>query len=140
MALLSVRSNRNAQYKRCACAALLILLGQGCAHKALPEGFRFTTHITPERHKLFQLAFPAPERRVSLYNNRTPQNEGKPRFSDRQLTALLERALQRFPFCRDGYLLLGRYAGETTERIRGECTEQASDEDITQFPNTLKQW
>lgn len=123
---------------------VLAILINGCAsHRNPPEHFKFATQITDSGLKLFELTYPAPERRIS---RRPPANQqGRPPspssgISEKTLVAILETRLQQAKYCRQGYLLLGRHAGETTQRIRGECKEKASDADREQFPGSILRW
>jgi hypothetical protein len=53
---------------------------------------------------------------------------------------MLDEIMEQSQYCRDGYVLLGRYAGETTRRLRGECKDRATDEDRRLFPDTVERW
>ncbi len=122
---------------------LVCCTGFGCSNlKNLPSEFSFTTHINESGLKLFQLSYPAPKRVITLYTGNpgaAPRRESTP-YSDDYLQKILALAVDQSEYCREGYLQLGRYAGETSERLRGECKEKATTEDLEHFPNTLNRW
>lgn len=119
----------------------LVLLVVGCVSTPAAKPENFGTFITPEGLKLFELRFAQPKREVRVGE---PQREASPRREQQRLArerlGTLEATLAATGFCREGYTLLGRYAGETVERLRGECQERASEQDRTRFPNDILRW
>ncbi|MEY4589150.1 MAG: hypothetical protein RL497_1226 [Pseudomonadota bacterium] len=101
------------------------------------NGLQFKTLITPEHVKRFELTLIPRPIPIDPYSNRQSLEQGP---SERQLKGLLKDALADNGFCRDGFLPLGRYAGESNYRLRGECKDTASAEDIAKFPNTIERW
>ena len=96
---------------------------------------QFKTLITPERVKRFELTIiPRP---IDPLTSRKNLEVGP---SERQFKNLLESALAENNFCHNGYLPLGRYAGESNYRLRGECKDAATAEDVAKFPNTIERW
>lgn len=122
---------------------VLLILSACASQERLPPEFRFTTHITPQDYKLFQLSFPALplDQQIRPQQNYNQRSRGdQQRNRERYVTRVLQRAVELSDFCREGYIQLGRYAGETTQRLRGQCRELASDQDRENFPNTLQRW
>lgn len=112
----------------------------GCASNGpIPQELKFTTHISNGQYKLFQLTYPAPTR--NLFNSSQQYDPGEQyRARRKYIRKMLDQAVLESNYCREGYRLLARYAGETSRRIRGECREKATAEDIKNFPNTLPHW
>jgi hypothetical protein len=105
------------------------------------EEFRFETNITNDGYKLFQLVYPPRDLELRLPTARRGNN-GQPDkgLSEQQVLAVLEDKLEETGYCTSGYIVLGRQGGETTDRIRGECRDKATDSDRQKHPNTIKQW
>lgn len=117
----------------------------GCSNNArLPDNHHFNTLITPQGLKLFELALPSPTYRLLIPSSArgTPSRNTQQdtSYSEKQIENLVEKAIETTHYCRSGFYLLGRYAGETAARIRGECRESASNKDRKTFPNTLHAW
>lgn len=99
------------------------------------KSLQFKTLITPEHVKRFELTLiPRP---IDPMTNHKMLESGP---SERQFKGLLESALAENNFCHNGYLPLGRYAGESSYRLRGECKDAATAEDVAKFPNTIERW
>lgn len=122
--------------------ALFSLWLGGCSnHKVKASHFRFNTLITEQGIKLFELSSQYRREPFVIKPVANPYGEKKENDAiNKRLLAELEYHMEATKFCRKGYLLLGRHAGETTHKIRGECRERASEDDIGTFPNTIKQW
>lgn len=122
------------------CLGLALLLAN-CASAPTARPENFGTFITPEGLKLFELRFARPSRDVRVGE---PRREVSPRREQQRLArerlGILEATLTATGFCREGYTLLGRYAGETVERLRGECQERATEQDRARFPNDILRW
>lgn len=119
--------------------AVTSVFALGACQSTPSQEFRFTTHITDDGYKLFQLAYPPAVSEIRLPgSDRRPRRETE--TTERQALAELEQRLVRSNYCRQGYVLLGRHAGQTSSRIRGECREKATPEDLRLFPDTLDQW
>lgn len=115
------------------------------------EPFTFSTRITPDGLKLFELSFPYQPRQLLLPGNtsragnssragtRAPRDR-QPRYSDRQLERILDTKLTDSGYCREGYILLGRHSGHTVQTLRGECRELATSDDRVQFQDTIGRW
>lgn len=119
------------------CALALSLAGCSSQRGFDSQGLQFKTLITPERIKRFELTViprPVP---IDPQSDRRGLESGP---SERQLKGLLKDALASNGFCKGGFLPLGRYAGESHYRLRGECKDPATPEDIAQFPNTIERW
>ena len=118
-------------------ALLLAALWCGaCASKPPPGSVHLNTLITQDGLKLFELALP----RASHAEREPGEHRPEPGFSEGRVLALLETALAETHYCRAGYVLLGRYAGETMGRVRGECKDRATEEDRAHFPDTIARW
>lgn len=122
---------------------LLCCLAAGCAHKKSQlSALELQTRITEGGLKLFELTFPMPSRPMTLPTGserpreRRPENE----HTTRQMQKMLDEVMEQSQYCRDGYVLLGRYAGETTRRLRGECKDRATEADRRMFPDTVERW
>lgn len=111
------------------------LLTAGCASapQALPSGFEFATLITPTGEKLFEFNYP-------LYRHSPEDGRTGSYYTAADAVRLLEGELQRSRYCREGYLLLGRQAGPSARRLRGECRERATATDRAAYPDTLRDW
>ncbi len=126
---------------RLALAALVAASG-GCATPgADTESFRFATMITDSNLKLFQLSYPRPSGPEPLLRSRPNRPERRaPELNEQTLRNILDQRMESSEYCRSGYLLLGRHSGPTTQMIRGECREAATDDDRRRFPNTISAW
>lgn len=102
--------------------------------------FQFDTRITDDGYKLFQLMYPQPEPVLRLPSKDQARRESRPNVSEKRMLAVLEQTMEDNGYCRDGYVLLGRYAGKTSNRIRGECRDKATLADRQLYPDTIKQW
>ncbi|RZA02341.1 MAG: hypothetical protein EOO68_09795 [Moraxellaceae bacterium] len=102
-----------------------------------PQGLQFKTLITPDHVKRFELSIAPRPVPIDPLSDRRGLESGP---SERQLKAMLKDALADNGFCREGFLPLGRYAGESNYKLRGECKDAASVEDIARFPNTIERW
>ena len=124
-------------------AVLVAALGglAACAHKGPPPGtLQLKTRITDDGLKLFELVFPMPNRPLEMPSGGGERRKPRPDLSGKQMLALLDEVVTQSQFCRQGYVLLGRYAGETTARLRGECNDRATTADRDRFPDTINRW
>lgn len=123
---------------------LVILLGlaAGCARSRDLQPLELQTRITSGGLKLFELRLPVREHRVEPPTNPHRRQRRSPddRHSQKPIHQMVDQALEQSGYCRDGYVLLGRYAGETVRRIRGECRERATEDDRHRFPDTVERW
>jgi len=120
---------------------ILLSLCAGCAHHRSPSPTPLLhTRITEGDLKLFELAFPMPARPLSLPGGEGGPREKRPDLSSKRMQQMLDEVMEESRYCRDGYVLLGRYAGETTRRLRGECKDRATEEDRRKFPDTVERW
>lgn len=141
--------------KGCATTTLLIALAMSslvsCAsRKPVPPPGGPTsllqTRITEGGLKLFEVGGATREGDKPVAGGpSSPPSQGKQRpksakFSAKQMEKRLDEIMELSGFCRDGYVILGRYAGETTSRIRGECRDIATEEDRLRFPDTIQRW
>lgn len=121
---------------------LLLLLGLGgCIHRSKSEApLPMQTRITEGGLKLFEVIFPMPVDVMAMpgSNGRTPKQQKA--LSSKHMQKMLDEVMEQSGYCRDGYVLLGRYAGETTRRMRGECRDRATNEDRQRFPDTIERW
>lgn len=110
------------------------------------QALLFQTLITADRFKRFEVSVtPKPLDPLRSVNSTSARdNDGRAEYlqrsTDLYLRAELEAVLEKNGFCREGYLLLGRFAGQNQYRLRGECKDLASDQDRQQFPNTIQRW
>jgi len=119
----------------------ILLLCTACANKP-PPGSVLHTRITEDGLKLFELMLPraantAEHAAAPRQGQRRPPESG---FSERRVLALLEAVMEESRYCRAGYVLLGRYAGETTGRVRGECKDRATEADRQKYPDSITRW
>lgn len=100
------------------------------------------TRITQGGLKLFELSSPMQARPMTLPNGnprqQRPVNDG--RKMQKHMQDMLDEVMEQTGYCRAGYVLLGRYAGETTRRVRGECRDRATEEDRQKFPDDIERW
>lgn len=116
------------------------LLCSSCARKPPPSSLQLQTRITDGGLKLFELTFP-----MLAHHINPPQNSGRPgkprnELNSRRMQVLLDEVIEESGYCREGYVLLGRYAGETVQRLRGECRDRATAEDRQRFPDSIARW
>lgn len=125
-------------FARSICCALALNIAACSTQRGFDsQGLEFKTLITPDRIKRFELTLIPKPVPIDPQSNRRGLESGP---SERQLKGLLKDALASNGFCKQGFLPLGRYAGESHYRLRGECKDAATPEDITQFPNTIERW
>lgn len=118
---------------------VLALDSAGCSSQRAfdSQGLQFKTLITPEHIKRFELTIIPRPLPIDPQSDRRGLESGP---SERQLKGLLKDALASNGFCKQGFLPLGRYAGESHYRLRGECKDAATAEDVARFPNTIERW
>lgn len=123
---------------------ILLLFGAGCATKRHAPPMQLQTRITEGGLKLFEFASHAvPQQPMGgpPGGGARGTGGGRSKTSDsKRLLAMLDEAMEQSQYCRQGYVLLGRYAGETVQRLRGECRDRATDEDRQRFPDTIERW
>jgi hypothetical protein len=120
---------------------LLLLLGLGgCVHRKSDAPLPMQTRITEGGLKLFEVIFPVPVDTLAMPNSsgRTPKQQKA--LSSKHMQKMLDEVMEQSGYCREGYVVLGRYAGETTRRMRGECRDRATDQDRQRFPDTIERW
>ncbi len=129
------------------CATILLT---GCGHYGHSDlgAVNFRTLISTDNSKRFELSV-APKsqdpmrqlkRRGNAYMDEDSRSVVQQRRTDAYLKYQLEDLLDKNGFCRGGYLMLGRFAGESQIRLRGECKDTATPEDRQRFPNTIEKW
>ncbi len=104
-----------------------------------PPTSALSTLITKDGIKLFELALRA-KKPIRLSVNETSHKDINTGISEKRVHHQLNVLLERTKYCREGYIILGRYAGETVHRVRGECRDRASEADYSAYPNTIDQW
>lgn len=120
---------------------MAVLCLQSCGSTShLSKDASFKTLITADDAKRFELNYARPERKIDLTQPRNERNPYRDELSERQLLRNVDELIATTRFCRNGYFLLGRHAGETTQKIRGECKDSATEQDKITFPNTIIQW
>lgn len=119
--------------------SLLCCLATACASVGplISGPQEFKTLITSDNIKRFELSVLPRPMHIDPQASRQKIESGP---NERQLLASLKATLASNGFCRDGFLLLGRYAGESNNRLRGECKDAANAEDKAKFPNTIERW
>lgn len=117
----------------------LVTILCGCQNSP-PQSVRFDTLITDDDVKRFQLTFEQPARVLQL-PRRGDGNQQQPRApSEEYMRATLQRILEDNNYCRQGHLVFGRSAGQTSYRLRGECRDPASAADRQRFADTIDSW
>lgn len=121
---------------------LTLLLCSACTHKPPPGSVLLNTRITADGLKLFELVLPRAKPVADSDTHMRPgeRRPPEPGFSERRVLSLLTSVIEESGYCRAGYVLLGRYAGETTGRVRGECKDRATDADRARYPDTITRW
>lgn len=120
---------------------LTLLLCSACTNKPPPGAVLLNTRITEDGLKLFELVLPrAPIADSGADSRQGERRPPEPGFSERRVLSLLTTVMEESGYCRAGYVLLGRYAGETTGRVRGECKDRATDADRARYPDTITRW
>jgi hypothetical protein len=120
---------------------LTLLLCSTCANKPPPGSVQLSTRITDDGLKLFELALPRASNTADHGGAPGPgERRPEPGFNEGRVLAILESVMEESRYCRAGYVLLGRYAGETMGRVRGECKDRATDEDRARYPDTITLW
>lgn len=120
---------------------IVLCIAAGCAHRQADiRALELQTRITEGGLKLFELTFPMQSQPMTLPTGSERPPKKRPETNARQMQSMLDEVMEQSQYCRDGYVLLGRYAGETTRRLRGECKDRATDEDRQRFPDTVQRW
>lgn len=117
-------------------ASCILATLSSCAGPKLGNTIELNTLITDRGIKLFEMTYPGAAKdpmRLSL----RPQN--KP-WSERKIMNYLNAALEQSGYCNKGFVTLGRHAGETTHKVRGECKDLATPNDRANFPDTIQIW
>lgn len=117
----------------------LLLSLSGCQSK-LPQAFTFDTRITTDGYKLFQLAHPRILHQARLPSTSNDRRQRSQHYSEKRILSALEQTLSGNGYCRQGYVLLGRAGGETSNRLRGECREKATPRDRQIYTDTIERW
>lgn len=122
--------------------ALSALLSLMACQTSRPQTFQFDTRITNEGYKLFQLAYPQMHTELRLPNASASTNHRRrPQYiTEKRLRAVLEEKLIENGYCRQGYVLLGRAGGDTSNRLRGECRDKANARDRQTYPDSIERW
>ena len=121
----------------------LVCLAAGCARSREAPSLELQTRITDSNLKLFELDFPPqahPASAPASQRNRQRRPKANPQQEQKIRQKILDEVIVHSGYCREGYVLLGRYAGETTRRVRGECRDRATEEDRHRFPDTVQRW
>jgi hypothetical protein len=120
----------------------ILLLCSACANKPSPGSLLLHTRITEGGLKLFELTLPRAAHAEDSDAGPRPgeRRPPEPGFSEKRVLAMLASVMEESRYCRAGYVLLGRYAGETTGRVRGECKDRATEEDRQQYPDSITRW
>lgn len=117
----------------------LVCLAAGCARSREAPSLELQTRITDSDLKLFELSFP-PVSTPASQRNQQRRPKTNPQQAQKNRQKMLDEVMVHSGYCREGYVLLGRYAGETTRRVRGECRDRATEEDRHRFPDTVQRW
>jgi hypothetical protein len=117
---------------------LIPLLCLACARTPPPGSVRLNTLITPDGLKLFELALPPMG--PPVVDARGTGKRPSPPPNEARMLSLLNTAMEETGYCREGFIILGRYAGETTSRVRGECRDRATEEDRQRYPDSVARW
>ncbi|BFM18566.1 lipoprotein [Maricurvus nonylphenolicus] len=131
-----------------AVAGITACSGPGQKRPAPALSQDFSTHITQDGSKMFvfTLSMQRPERQGGKSGMRPPargERKGGGGRKDRSdelekmTTALLDQKLETSGYCREGYMVLERFAEQGKSRIRGECKETATDADREHFSGAV---
>lgn len=125
---------------------ILAATSAGCARNRTqaPDPFTFATRITDGGLKQFEVTFPYAPRQLVL-TQRGSTTHGRKRndanrLTQRRMEQVVATKVSAAGYCRQGYLLLGTQAGNTVQKVRGECRDPATLEDRSLFPDTIKRW
>ncbi|HEY7884393.1 MAG TPA: hypothetical protein VIC08_05540 [Cellvibrionaceae bacterium] len=118
-----------------ACLGLLLGACASSFYKGNPQ--QFETRILSNGSKQFiyriSVAAPAPGPRVDGRENPRQQHEVPGRHDYSRLQNRTARIAAATGYCREGYLQLDYRLSSTVQWIRGECREDATEEDIARF-------
>lgn len=119
----------------------------GCASVEIePESTSFKTRITDSRLKHFEIQVKKDNTSLptTLSNNsevrRRQIQKLDPTRLQKQLVKAADYHIAETAFCRTGFWVIETNTYNPTMTLRAECNEQASDEDIANFPNTFQHW
>ncbi|MBU2985081.1 hypothetical protein KO528_06950 [Saccharophagus degradans] len=131
----------------------------GCASTPKEPVISFTTHIYLDGTKSFDYTSTMQSKNKSKPSGKRdkPPRDGVPPKSDKprkshsshedgpNKEAIAQRAQQRLiellntnGYCREGYITLEEHIVRTSIAIKGQCIEQANEDDKILFPNTRK--
>lgn len=117
-----------------------------CArHRALPDDiFTLATRITTTGLKQFEVTFPYAPRQLVLTGRGNKKDERNRddagRLPRQRMEQIVAARISETGYCREGYLLLGTQAGNTVQRVRGECRDLANEQDRMRFEDTITRW
>ena len=125
----------------------LTMLSLGCTSNKsgrANQNLRFSTLITQQEVKRFELNYHQ-QKHLRIHSlDRQQRNQDAVSRKQKKLKRFLENSVRQIiketAYCRNGYILLGRFAGKNTHRVRGECRDSASLADYKNFPNTISHW
>ena len=102
-----------------------------CAHTGPTTSFndKFETDISKNGTKFF--TYTRHFHKKSSGEGHSPDDKE----TDKALRKAVQLKLDTTGYCRDDYLTLEDYEANGIARIRGECRDGASNDDLTQFPN-----
>jgi len=123
---------------------ILISLAAGCAsHKIEPGKTDFRTKITDTGLKHFEVSIKRQKPRAKYLDPAVRQKQErstKPRRLQKQLRSVADMYITENGFCKTGYWVVDSNTYAPQISLRGECNEQATDNDRKNFPDTITRW
>jgi hypothetical protein len=112
----------------------------GCASSAMrPSESSLKTLITDNGLKFFELSFPELPGQLLQPSANTSQTPPQT-LTTEKMQRITSHMVDTSGYCQSGHKLLGRFAGQTVNTIRGECIDKANANDRQKFPNTIERW
>jgi len=120
----------------------VLLAAAGCGHKPgpgdVPPGSEFTADILADGTKLFVFSVPMARPGRGGDVRRELQDDDEMQRARRQPSHPGPQALQAMlaqnGYCREGYMVLEQYEQQHRYVTRGECRDDASEQDRERFP------
>jgi len=137
----------NSMPVRFACCAglLLAVVLSGCAATSSKYPTSFKTRLSDAGLKHFELRIAGlnyrPEQRPNSNTRQSATSVSKQHKKNRKtMIKAAEELIEQNQFCRDGFWVLDFDIDVRGHFLRGECNEQATAEDRSRFPDTIRLW